>query len=97
MAYVIIAVFLMLGTILSGDKPVLSALIMLIADPSEDCITATIKTNTPIPPIQCAKLRQNNIPFGKLSISASIVAPVVVNPDVDSNTQSAKLLKCPEK
>ena len=35
----------------------------------------------PIPPIQCVKLRQNNIPLGSDSISVNMEAPVVVKPD----------------
>ena len=45
---------------------------------------ATANTIIPIPPIQCVKLRQNNTPFGTISISFKIEAPVVVNPDMVS-------------
>jgi len=39
----------------------------------------------PIPPIQCVILLQKSIALGILSISVSIEAPVVVNPDTLSN------------
>ena len=47
---------------------------------------AIAKTIIPIPPNQCVILLQNRIPSGKISISFIIVAPVVVNPEVVSNT-----------
>jgi hypothetical protein len=37
-----------------------------------------------MPPIQCVRLLQYNMLFGAASISCSIVAPVVVNPDMVS-------------
>ena len=36
------------------------------------------------------KLLQNNIPLGRDSISVSIVAPAVVNPDTVSKNESIK-------
>ena len=38
-----------------------------------------------MPPIQWVKLRQNRMPMGRLSTSASTEAPVVVKPDTVSN------------
>ncbi len=44
-------------------------------------ITSSI---TPTPPIQWVRLRQKRIDFGSISTFAITVAPVVVNPDIDS-------------
>lgn len=41
-----------------------------------------------MPPIQWVKLRQNRMPMGRLSTSASTDAPVVVKPDTVSNSAS---------
>jgi hypothetical protein len=49
---------------------------------------ATVKTIIPIPPIQWVILLQNNIPFGTISISVNIEAPVVENPDIVSKKAS---------
>jgi hypothetical protein len=38
----------------------------------------------PIPPIQCVRLLQNRIDFGRDSMSVRIDAPVVVKPETDS-------------
>ena len=35
----------------------------------------------PTPPTQAVETRQNSMPLGRLSISESMEAPVVVNPD----------------
>jgi hypothetical protein len=50
-------------------------------------ITIT-KTTMPSPPIQCVKLRQNRIEYGKDSTSGRIEDPVVVKPDDDSKNAS---------
>jgi hypothetical protein len=44
-------------------------------------ITSSI---TPTPPIQWVRLRQKRIDLGKISMLPITVAPVVVNPDIDS-------------
>ena len=44
--------------------------------------------NVPNPPIHCVMLRNNNKLAGKLSVDLKTDAPVVVNPDVDSNIAS---------
>ena len=49
---------------------------------------ASAKTITPIPPIKCVKLRQNNRLLDKDSISSKIVEPVVVKPLTVSNKLS---------
>ena len=88
--YNIFAVSFNLGTILPGLGPGLSALNKyIVLEPKEGAI-AKINIKNPIPPIQWAKLLQNNIPLGRDSISASIVAPVVVNPDTVSKNESTK-------
>ena len=48
--------------------------------------TATTSTITPIPPIHCVTARQNKMPGDVPSIGRSTVAPVVVNPAIDSNS-----------
>ena len=93
MKHIILAVSRILGTILSGDGPELSARRRLIDDAFMDGMTASMNTKTPIPPIQWEKLLQNRIPFGKISMFVNIDAPVVVKPDTDSKIQSIKLLK----
>ena len=50
---------------------------------------AMINTSTPMPPIQCVKLRQNNSPQLMLSTSVKMEAPVVVNPLTVSKNASA--------
>ena len=47
---------------------------------------AIAKTIIPMPPNQCVILLQNRIPSGIASTSFKIVAPVVVKPEVVSNT-----------
>ena len=51
--------------------------------------TATTSTMTPMPPIHWVVERQNNSPFDVASMSAITVAPVVVNPEIDSNSASS--------
>lgn len=42
------------------------------------------KTRIPMPPNHWQKERQNKIPFGRISTSVTMEAPVVVNPDTAS-------------
>ena len=51
--------------------------------------TATTNTMTPIPPSHWVIDRQNSTPSEAASIGRRTVAPVVVNPDTDSNTASS--------
>ena len=44
------------------------------------------RTMIPMPPSQWVRERQNRIPWGRASMSANTVAPVVVSPDMASNT-----------
>ncbi len=62
--YKILAVSLILGTILPGFGPGLSAFNKYIVLDPNDGTRANIKIKNHIPPIQWVKLRQNNIPLG---------------------------------
>ena len=53
--------------------------------------TATTSTITPIPPIHWVIARQNSTPGPVPSIGRSTVAPVVVNPEIDSNIASSNV------
>ena len=57
--------------------------------------TATTSTMTPIPPIHCVIDRQNSKPLDVASMSGVTVAPVVVNPDMASNSASSTRVKWP--
>ena len=72
------------------EGPGLSARIMCMFCPPESGRNAIMKTNTPMPPIQCVKLRQNSEACERLSTSVRIEAPVVVKPEADSNSASIK-------
>ena len=50
--------------------------------------TAIINTSTPIPPIQCVNERQNRPPRLRASTLGSMDEPVVVRPEMVSNTAS---------
>ena len=54
-----------------------------------------VKNTIPKPPIQWVNDRQNRMPWGKISTSSMIVAPVVVKPDIVSKKASVKLLRYP--
>lgn len=58
---------------------------------------ASTKTSTPMPPIQCVKLRQKSRQRDSASISVRIVAPVVVKPETVSKKQSIKDGICPDR
>ena len=49
-------------------------------------------TIMPKPPTQPVKLRHNSTLFGRLSMSASTVAPVPEKPDTDSVKASSKFM-----
>ena len=57
--------------------------------------TATTSTITPIPPIHWVVDRQKSSPFDVDSMSGVTVAPVVVKPEIDSNSASSMRSKCP--
>ena len=88
MAYKILAVYLAFGTSLSASGPGTSALIKCIESSSSRDVSTITKTRTPIPPIQCVRLLQKDIPIGRDSISVNIVEPVVVKPDTVSKKAS---------
>jgi hypothetical protein len=58
---------------------------------------ARAKTNTPIPPIKWAKLRQKRREWVSTPVSVRIVAPVVVKPELISKKASMTLGICPAK
>ena len=70
------------------EGPGLSAFIRFIVEPPIIGRIAIMKTNTPIPPIQWEKLRQNRLAFEMLSTSVRILDPVVVKPEIVSNRAS---------
>jgi len=84
-----------LGTSLPTDGPGLSACIKYILEAPAIGRIASIKTNTPMPPIQWEKLLHIKIECGRTSTSDKIVAPVVVKPDTISNRASTGLEKYP--
>ena len=53
-------------------------------------MTAMRNTSTPMPPIQCVKLRQNSPERDRLSTSLRMEAPVVVKPETVSKKASTK-------
>ena len=83
------AVWLTLGTSLPGVGPGDSALRIWMVLAFTEGMMAIIITSTPIPPIQCVNERQNNMPRGRDSTSLRMEAPVVVNPEMDSNSASS--------
>ena len=64
--------------------PVASAENTFTEPPTIDGNMAMVKNTMPRPPIHCEKVRQNSMPCGRCSTSSSIVAPVVVKPDIVS-------------
>ena len=57
---------------------------------------ANDRTIMPMPPIQWVRLRQNRMPRGRDSTSVSMLAPVVVKPDMVSKKASVKEGMAPE-
>ena len=78
------------GTSLPKLGPGLSARIRLALEPPLRGTIARRNTITPIPPTQCVKLLQKREVWESASTSLKIQAPVVVNPDMVSNSASAK-------
>ncbi len=80
-----------LGASLPTEGPGLSALIMCMAyPPPARGRIARIKTRTPMPPTQWAKLRHMSMEGESPSTSVRMLAPVVVNPDMVSNRASVR-------
>ena len=67
------------------DRDDISILDILMRNILIDGSTSSMKTMTPIPPMKCVEDRQKSSPFGNTSTSVSMVPPVVVYPDTDSN------------
>ena len=80
-----------MGTSFPTDGPGLSARMRLMVLPPVMGSTARINTITPMPPIQWVKLRQNRLHRDSASTSLKMLAPVVVNPEIVSNSASVKL------
>ena len=76
------------GTSLPTIGPGISARIMCIDLPDSVGTIAIISTSTPMPPIQCVKLRQKSIPCPIASTFVRIEAPVVVKPLTVSKSAS---------
>ncbi len=91
---IIFAVDFTLGTNFPTKGPGASAFIIYIERSPPIGIIASKNTSTPIPPIQCVKLLQNNIERGNPSISVSMLAPVVVKPDTVSKKTVYKRRYC---
>ena len=84
------AVSVILGCSLSALGPGASAAKSCIPPIPKRGNMAIAKTIIPMPPIQWVKLRQNKTPSGSASMSFNIVEPVVVYPDIVSNTAFEK-------
>ena len=82
------AVSCILGVSLSGLGPVTSARYSCIPPTPSRGSTISESRMIPRPPIQWVRLRHMSRPCGRPSISAKIVAPVVVKPDAASKTAS---------
>ena len=62
--------------------------IRLMWEPPLIGIMASRKTSTPMPPIQCVKLRQSSAACERASTSERMLAPVVVKPEMVSKSAS---------
>ena len=78
----------MRGTSLPKEVPGTSARMIYMLRSSLMGMTAMINTSTPMPPIQCERLRQSSRPLLMASTSVSMVAPVVVKPETISKKAS---------
>ena len=86
--YKIRAVDIAFGTSLSFSGPGTSARIRYIEFFLSNDISTSTNTSTPIPPIQCVKLRQIRTQCGRTSTSVRMLEPVVVNPETVSKSAS---------
>lgn len=86
MPYKIRAEDTIFGTSLPTDGPGLSARIKLMLEPPLIGTIASRKTSTPMPPIQCVKLRHSSAQCDRASTSSKMLAPVVVKPEIVSNS-----------
>ena len=76
------------GTILETVGPGLSARSRWMAWPPSIRTMASMNTRMPMPPIQCEKLRQNSMHLSSSSTAGRMLEPVVVKPEIISNTAS---------
>ena len=70
-------------------KPVLSAEKSCCSPTPRAGSRARVKKMMPMPPIQCIRLRQKRMEWGRPSMWSRAVAPVVVKPDIDSKKATA--------
>ena len=84
------AVYFIFGTSFPTEGPGLSARMRLMFEPPLSGTMARRKTSTPIPPIQCVKLRHRSEQCESTSTSERMLAPVVVKPDIVSKRASVK-------
>ena len=92
--YRILAVDFTFGKSFPTEGPGLSALIRYMFSPLAPGRSARTNTRIPMPPTQCVKLLQKRTPLGNDSTSVSMLAPVVVNPEIVSNSASVNPI-CP--
>ncbi len=91
------AVSVIRGCSLSPPGPGASAAKSCIPPIPNNGKMAIARTMIPIPPIQWVILRQNKTPFGILSMSLNMEAPVVVYPLMVSKKALVKLGMAPVK
>ena len=77
--------------------PVASAANTFTLPPTSEGMMAMVKNTIPSPPIHCVSERQNRMAWGSRSTSSSMVAPVVVKPDMVSKKASVTLVMLPWK
>ena len=78
----------MRGTILETVGPGLSARSRWMACPPSMRTMASMNTRMPMPPIQCDRLRQKSMQRSSGSTAGRMLEPVVVKPEIISNTAS---------
>ena len=79
----------------SWPSPVDSAAKRRISPLPDTGSMVMVKKTIPRPPIQCMKLRQKSMLWGRASTSGIAVNPVAVNPDMASKRAAPKLLQWP--
>ena len=95
MDHIHLALVVSRGCILARIGPVASAANTFTLPPTSDGRMAMVKNTIPKPPIHCISERQNSMPWGKVSRSSMMLAPVVVKPDMVSKYASVMLLMEP--
>ncbi len=79
----------------SGVGPGTSARKSCIPPTPRKGSTAITSTMIPMPPSQWVRERQKRMPWGSRSMLSNTVAPVVVNPDMDSKSAAQKECSTP--